>query len=174
MLGDVVQLANNLWVVIGDMPADVPNALIYRKGDRLYLMDSGAGPTIKASILQVLHEAGPVQSFTLLNSHGHPDHVGNNDLIQLAQAKKTHHYLSEAGFSLLDARSYFATQFSELSAYYDPVTGFQAHRLRWRAVGRLRDIAKEIAGERRTLESSSSSTSENLGRYALTGDHSDL
>ena len=55
MLGDVVQLANNLWVVIGDMPADVPNALIYRKGDRLYLMDSGAGPTIKASILQVLH-----------------------------------------------------------------------------------------------------------------------
>ena len=93
-----------------------------------------------------------MQSLTLLNSHGHPDHVGNNDLIQLAQAKKTHHYLSEAGFSLLDARSYFATQFSELSAYYDPVTGFQTHRLRWRAVGILRDIAKVFAGERRTLE----------------------
>jgi hypothetical protein len=45
MLGDVVQLANNLWIVIGDMPADVPNALIYRKGDHLYLMDTGAGPT---------------------------------------------------------------------------------------------------------------------------------
>ncbi len=55
MLGDVVQLANNLWAVIGDMPADVPNALVYRKGDRLYLMDSGAGPTIRASILRVLH-----------------------------------------------------------------------------------------------------------------------
>jgi glyoxylase-like metal-dependent hydrolase (beta-lactamase superfamily II) len=152
MLGDVVQLANNLWAVIGDMPADVPNALVYRKGDRLYLMDSGAGPTIRRSILRVLHEAGTVQSFTLLNSHGHADHVGNNDLIQLAQAKETHHYLSEQGVSLLAAPSYFATQFSQLSAYYDPATGYQAHRLRWRAVGVLRDIAKVFAGEQRTLE----------------------
>src|SRR5215217_7296883 len=152
MLGDVVRLANNLWVVIGDMPADVPNALVYRKVNHLYLMDSGAGSTIRASILKALHDAGSVQSFTLLNSHGHPDHVGNNDLIHQAQAKKTYHYLSEAGISLLDAHSYFATQFSKLSAYYDPVTGFQAHRLRWRAVGVLRDIAEVFAGEERTLE----------------------
>jgi glyoxylase-like metal-dependent hydrolase (beta-lactamase superfamily II) len=152
MLGDVVQLANNLWAVIGDMPADVPNALVYRKGDRLYLIDSGAGPTIRASILRVLHEAGPVQSFTLLNSQRHPDHVGNNDLIQLVRAKETHHYLSEAGVSLLAAPAYFATQFSQLSAYYDPAIGYQAHRLRGRAVGVLRDIAKVFAGEQRTLE----------------------
>jgi glyoxylase-like metal-dependent hydrolase (beta-lactamase superfamily II) len=87
-----------------------------------------------------------------LNSHSHADHVGNNDLIHLAQAKETQHYLSQAGLSLLDAPSYFAGQFSTLSEYYDPATGFQAHRLRWRAIGVLRDIAKKFAGERRTLE----------------------
>jgi hypothetical protein len=31
MLDDVVQLANNLWAVIGDMSADDHNALLYRK-----------------------------------------------------------------------------------------------------------------------------------------------
>lgn len=62
MLGDVVQLANSLWVVIGDMPADVPNALVYRRGDRLYLMDSGAGPTMRASILNVLYTAGAARA----------------------------------------------------------------------------------------------------------------
>jgi glyoxylase-like metal-dependent hydrolase (beta-lactamase superfamily II) len=152
MLGDIVPLANNLWLVLGDLPRDIPNALLYRAGDRLYLMDSGAGPIIRASIIQVLHEVGPVQSFTLLNSHGHADHVGNNDLIHLAQARETHHYLSEAGLALLDPRSYFAAQFSRLSAYYDPVTGFQAHRVRWRFAGVLRDLVAVFAGERRTLE----------------------
>lgn len=152
MYGDIVQLAGNLWVVVGNLHADVPNVLVYRKGDRLYLMDSGAGPTIRASILRVLREVGPVQSFTLLNSHGHADHVGNNDLIQEVQAKEKPHYLSEPGLPLLDARSYFATQFSELSVYYDPIAGFQAHRARWRALGLLRDTMSAFMGERRALE----------------------
>jgi len=152
MHGDIVSLAKDLWLVLGDMPADVPNVLIYRKGDRLYLLDSGAGPIIRASILHVLHDIGPVRSFTLLNSHGHADHVGNNDVIRLAQAKETHHYIAEAGLALLDAPSYFATQFSTLSAYYNPVSGYQAHRVRWRAVGAGRDIAQAVVGERQTLE----------------------
>lgn len=152
MLGDIVPLANNLWLVIGDMPADVPNALVYRAGERLYLMDSGAGSTIRTSIIQVLREVGPVQSFTLLNSHGHPDHIGNNDLIHLAEARETHHYLSEAGLALLDPHSYFATQFSKLSTSYDPVTGFQAHRVLWRFAGALRDLVAVFVGKRRVLE----------------------
>lgn len=152
MLGDIVSLADNLWLVAGDMPADVPNVILYRSGDRLYLLDSGAGRTIRASILQVMHDVGPVRSFTLLNSHGHADHVGNNDVIHLAQAKEAHHYLAEAGLALLNAPSYFATQFSALSAYYDPVSGYQAHSIRWRAIGAGRDIAQAVVGERRALE----------------------
>jgi hypothetical protein len=152
MLGDIVPLANNLWLVVGDLPADIPNALVYRAGDRLYLMDSGAGSTMRASILQVLHEVGPVQSFTLLNSHAHADHVGNNDLIHLVEARQTHHYLSEAGLALLDARSYFADQFARLSASYDPATGFQAHRLLWRFAGVVRDLLAAFVGERWALE----------------------
>jgi len=152
MLGDIVQLADNLWLVVGDLPADIPNSIVYRQSDRMYLMDSGAGPTIRASIMQVLQRLGPVQSFTLLNSHGHADHVGNNDLIHMAQAKETYHYLSEAGLALLDPVPYFADQFYKLSDIYDPAMGFQAHRLRWRLLGMLRDFLTLFTSERRVLE----------------------
>ncbi len=31
MLGDVERLANNLWLIIGDLPADIPNVPVYRR-----------------------------------------------------------------------------------------------------------------------------------------------
>ena len=152
MLGDIVPLANNLWLILGDLPADVPNAVVYRVGDRLYLLDSGAGSTIRTSILQVLRASGPVQSFTLLNSHAHADHVGNNDLIRLVEAQDTYHYLSAVGLARLDPPAYFAGQFALLSAVYDPVTGFQARRGRWRMLGVMRDLVARFVGQRRALE----------------------
>ena len=60
MYGDVVQLAENLWMIVGDLHADVPNALVYREGERLYLMDSGAGPIVRASLVKMLHDIWPV------------------------------------------------------------------------------------------------------------------
>src|SRR6516162_491590 len=65
-LGEIVPLASNLWLVVGEMPEDnfkhpdIANALVYRAGDRLYLLDSSAGATIRQSIVQVLQEVGPV------------------------------------------------------------------------------------------------------------------
>jgi glyoxylase-like metal-dependent hydrolase (beta-lactamase superfamily II) len=87
MLGEIHTLADNLWLIEGEMPddndkhPDLANALVYRRDDRLYLMDTGAGPRMRAGIKRALREAGPAQVFTLLNSHGHLDHVGNNGLI---------------------------------------------------------------------------------------------
>lgn len=158
MLGDILPLANNLWLVAGDMPEDnfkqpdIANALVYRAGDRLYLLDSGAGSTIRKSIMQVLQEVGPVQSFTLLNSHAHADHTANNDLIHLVQARETHHYLSEAGLALLDPLPHFTDLFYGLSAYYDLMTGYQAHRVLARLMGVVRDLLAVFVGERRALE----------------------
>lgn len=153
MLGEVVQLADNLWLIVGEMPADIPNSIVYHKDGRLYLLDSGAGPVVRASIVRVLQKIGPVQSFTLLNSHGHVDHIGNNDLLHIVQAQKTRHYLSEAGLAiLLDPVSYFADQFYRLSDIYDPAAGYQAHRLRWRMTRVLGDFLALFIGERRVLK----------------------
>ncbi len=157
-LGEIVPLADNLWLVVGEMPEDnlkrpdIANVLVYRVGDRLYLLDSGAGPTIRKSILQVLQEMGPVQSFSLLNSHAHIDHIANNDLIHLVQAREIHHYHSEAGLARLDPFAYFADQFARLGAYHDVMKGFQAHRVKMRLVGVVRDVLAVFVGERRALE----------------------
>lgn len=158
MLSDIVLLAPNLRFVVGDMPddnfkrPDIANTLVYRAGDLLYLLDSGAGATIRKSILQVLQEIGSVQSFTLLNSHAHADHTANNDLIVQAQASETHHYLSEVGLALLDPLPHFTRLFYELSAYYDLMTGYQAHRVLARLMGVVRDLLAVFVGERRALE----------------------
>jgi hypothetical protein len=158
MLGSIVQLAHNLWLIVGDMPQDnfkqpdIANALVYRSDDRLYLMDSGAGPIIQASIQQILREVGPVQSFTLLNSHAHTDHVANNAIIHTVQARELHHYLSAVGLAQLDPLPHFAAQFYELSAYYDLMTGFQAHRGLTRQLGMIRDTLSFFVGEQRTLQ----------------------
>jgi glyoxylase-like metal-dependent hydrolase (beta-lactamase superfamily II) len=157
-LGEIVPLATNLWLVVGVMPEDtlkhpdIANALVYRAGDRLYLLDSGAGPTFRKSIVQVLQEVGSVQSFSLLNSHLHADHNANNDLIHLAQARETHHYLSEVGIAWLDQFAYFADQFYRLSAYHDVLKGFQAHRVMTRLMGAVRDVLTVFVGERRAWE----------------------
>ena len=157
-LGEIVPLANNLWLVVGVMPEDnlkhldIANALVYRAGDRLYLLDSGAGSTIRKSILQVLQEVGPVQSFSLLNSHVHADHNANNDLIHQAQATETHHYLSEVGLARLDTFADFADQVYRLSAYHDVMKGFQTHRVMTRSMGVVLDVLAVFVGERRAWE----------------------
>lgn len=158
MLGDVFRLAENLWFIAGKMPADAmkeaesANAVFYRSEDRGYLIDSGVGPIMRQSILCTIDEAGPLRSFTLLNSHGHADHTANNDLIDLVRAPQKRHYLSEAGWALLDPAPYFAARFQQVGDYYDPVTGYQSHRLQMRLFGLLRGLLAPLMGERRVLE----------------------
>ena len=149
--GDIVQLAHNLWLIVGDGPKDCPNVVVYQAGDRMYVMDSGAGPIIRASIIKVIQEAGPLQTFTLLNSHGHADHVGNNDVINIAQAKERHHYFSNAGLRLLDPVPYFTDLFLRLSAYYDPLAAYQTDRLKWQSLKLIRDTIALFAGEKAAI-----------------------
>jgi glyoxylase-like metal-dependent hydrolase (beta-lactamase superfamily II) len=150
-LGDIVQLANDLWLIVGDGPKDFPNVVVYRAGDRMYVLDSGVGPVIRASIIKVMQEAGPLQTFTLLNSHGHADHVGNNDVIKMAQAKEKHHYFSKAGLALIDPVPYFTDLFLRLSAYYDPLAAYRVDRLKWQFLMLIRDTVALFAGEKAAI-----------------------
>ncbi len=149
--GDIMQLANNLWIIVGDGPKDCPNVVVYQAADRMYVMDSGAGPVIRASIIEVMQEAGPLQTFTLLNSHGHADHVGNNDVIKIAQAREKHHYFSISGLSLLDPVPYFTDLFLQLSATYDPLAAYRTDRLKWQFLKLIRETVGLFAGEKAAI-----------------------
>ena len=61
MLGETKQLAGNLWYIEGLMPDDFTqdvdraNALVYRAGDRLYVLDTGSGEAMRPSLEKLIN-----------------------------------------------------------------------------------------------------------------------
>ena len=62
------------------------NVVIYTAADQVYVIDSGGGTAMRASIDRVLNDVGVVDSFTLINTHGHLDHICNNAVISSVRA----------------------------------------------------------------------------------------
>lgn len=158
MLGKTVQLANNLWFIHGEMPEDASkapdwcNVVVYRAADRVYLIDSGGGTAMRASIRRILNEVGAVETFTLVNTHAHLDHICNNDVISSVDAKTKHHLLGRAAIaSVALGSSYWADQFDYLDHYFDPFTSYQTHRHLYRAAALLRDSLGALFGRKRVL-----------------------
>ena len=53
------------------------NIVIYLAADRVYVIDSGGGTAMRASIFRVLRDADVLDSFTLINTWHKPvAHVG--------------------------------------------------------------------------------------------------
>ena len=159
-LGEVVQLADNLWFIHGEMPKDASkepdwcNVVIYRSADGLYLIDSGGGSAIRSSIQRILSEVGEVESFTLINSHGHLDHICNNDVISSVRAGRKRHLLRKEAIEFVksDFSAYMADQFDYLDTFFDPFSGYQKNRLLYRVAGLLRDGLGSFAGRKRVLQ----------------------
>jgi len=128
MLGDVIELKKNLWLIKGDNPKHVLKAptiassILYKVEDRLYLIDSGVGPVFRQSLKEAIEAAYPISEFYLLNSHLHVDNICNNNIIKEVQAAKKHHYVSDAGFASLD--SYVFDSLITLSDYYNVFSGY--------------------------------------------------
>jgi glyoxylase-like metal-dependent hydrolase (beta-lactamase superfamily II) len=159
MLGQTHRLADGLWFIQGEMPANVNDALdwcnvvIYRRGTRLYLIDSSGGPAMRESIERVLRDVGPVESATLINTHAHLDHICNNDLLARAQAAERHHYMLGSGTmpAALNAPRYFAAQFDRMDDYADPFSSYPVNRLTYRFAGLIRDSLGLFVGRERVL-----------------------
>jgi glyoxylase-like metal-dependent hydrolase (beta-lactamase superfamily II) len=158
-LGRIERLADGLWFIHGEMPEhaakapDFCNVVIYRSGDSLYMVDSGGGAAMREAIRRVLREVGAVHSFTLINTHAHLDHIGNNDVIAEVQADNKRHYLLRTGIDSdqLDAPRYFADQFTRMEAVYDPMSSYQTERAKYRLAGLLRDVLGFVVGHRRVM-----------------------
>ncbi|MFF1778721.1 MBL fold metallo-hydrolase [Streptomyces virginiae] len=85
-LGDVIEIDERTLLVLGqeldtehDRP-DVANALVHRAGDTLVLVDTGVTTTFRTALREAADRVGPWSRALVLTTHGHPDHVGNDDL----------------------------------------------------------------------------------------------
>jgi glyoxylase-like metal-dependent hydrolase (beta-lactamase superfamily II) len=85
-LGDLIEIDDRTVLVLGqeldvahDQP-DVANALVHRVEDTLVLVDTGVTSAFRAALKAATRRVGEWSRAVVLTTHGHPDHVGNNDL----------------------------------------------------------------------------------------------
>src|SRR5918912_1441317 len=95
----ITEVGPGLYLIAGHHPVsmwtdvNVPNIMALHAGQTLYLLDSGLGPDQRQAILDLagrLH--GQFDRLLLLNSHGHADHMGNNDVLAAIPASDKSHY----------------------------------------------------------------------------------
>ncbi|MEN0139977.1 MAG: MBL fold metallo-hydrolase, partial [Rhodococcus sp. (in: high G+C Gram-positive bacteria)] len=77
---------------------DVGNVIVHRAGNLLVIVDSGVTTAFRDAIRSAAEDLAPWSKILLLTTHGHPDHVANNDLITDLGAEldrsDLHHYVS--------------------------------------------------------------------------------
>ncbi|MEH6372774.1 MBL fold metallo-hydrolase [Streptomyces sp. KLMMK] len=85
-LGDLIEIDDRTVLVLGqglDVEhgrPDVANALVHRVRDTLVLVDTGVTAAFRAALREAAERVGPWSRALVLTTHGHLDHVGNNDL----------------------------------------------------------------------------------------------
>ncbi len=122
--GEAVEIAERTLLVGGrpmdfqKLQADVAAVLLHRAGDTLYIIDTGATEDFRQPLREAIDRLAPFKRVVLVNSHGHPDHVGNNSLIDELGVREPEHYIAQADLALMaDDEGYFERAFGGASRY---------------------------------------------------------
>jgi glyoxylase-like metal-dependent hydrolase (beta-lactamase superfamily II) len=156
--GDVVRVAPSTLMVVGRElnpakgEADIANVILYRPGDTLYVIDSGATPSFRPFLHKAISRMRPFRNLVLINTHGHPDHIGNNDLVMATPAARKRHYMSRLDFSLADnyVEESLAAGIAGVSGY---IPGFDDPTAQAQDLFELFTPLEQSTSTRRALES---------------------
>jgi glyoxylase-like metal-dependent hydrolase (beta-lactamase superfamily II) len=129
--GTIHNVADDLHLIEGHHPhtmwddPDLPTIAVYRAGRRLYLLDTGAGPEQREAIRSLARRYyDVVDEVVLLNSQGHVDHLGNNDVLQeIADGKARRHHIPAAARPALDFETFFGAMYRRGLPYFDYASG---------------------------------------------------
>jgi glyoxylase-like metal-dependent hydrolase (beta-lactamase superfamily II) len=156
--GDVVRAAPNTLMVVGRElnqakgEADIANSILYRTGDTLYVIDTGATPSFRAPLRKAIRRLRPFRHVVLINTHGHPDHLGNNELVMKTPAVSHRHYMSRLDYGIADhyvAQS-LGAGIARISGY---IPGFDDPMAQGRALFDLFQPLEQSKSTRRPIES---------------------
>jgi len=126
---DIHEIAANLCVIEGHHPhrmwedPDIPTIGVYKGASTLYLFDTGVGPQQRKSILDVAEKYGRADEVLILSSHGHIDHLGNNDVVDEIPATTKRNYFPRAGRPGLDSKAFFRAMYERGVPYFDYLDG---------------------------------------------------
>ncbi|MDQ1513908.1 MAG: hypothetical protein QOC59_1750 [Microbacteriaceae bacterium] len=120
-LGDLIEIDDRTVLVLGqeldvarDQP-DVANSLVHRTGDTLVIVDTGVTTPFRAALLAATRKVGEWSRALVLTTHGHPDHVGNNDLADELGVPVEHYVPARDVDQMLDPASYWVRSFSRVA-----------------------------------------------------------
>jgi glyoxylase-like metal-dependent hydrolase (beta-lactamase superfamily II) len=155
--GDIVRVAPSTLMVVGRPlaadkgEADVANAILYRSGDTLYVIDTGATPSFRSFLSEAIGRLRPFRHVVLINTHGHPDHWGNNALVAGLKGVSFRHYMSRRDFPLAD--HYLAMLTDSLATISGYVPGFDDPAAQAKALVDLFTPLEQSTSTRRAIES---------------------
>ncbi|HEX4252530.1 MAG TPA: MBL fold metallo-hydrolase [Pseudonocardia sp.] len=121
MLGELLEIDDRTVLVLGqelDFAADRPdvaNALVHRVGDTLVVVDTGVTTAFRAALEAATRRVGDWSRAILLTTHGHPDHVGNNDLADELGVPVEHYVPARDLDQMRDPTSYWVNSFSRVA-----------------------------------------------------------
>jgi glyoxylase-like metal-dependent hydrolase (beta-lactamase superfamily II) len=124
------ELAPDFWMLEGWMSAtwskNITSANIFtaRDGDTVLLHDTGLYPFYRQRTLDRLRKYGQegARRLVLLNSHGHFDHIANNDVLLEAGFPEVKFLATEPELKVFHLATHYADTMKELAEYYDPYT----------------------------------------------------
>ncbi|MGO4461185.1 MBL fold metallo-hydrolase [Streptomyces sp. M-16] len=120
-LGESIGIDGSTVLVLGQELAvgrgqpDVANALVHRTGDTLVLVDTGVTEAFRAALREAADRVGPWSRALVLTTHGHPDHIGNNDLADELGVPVEHFLPARDLDQMRDPVAYWARAFERIA-----------------------------------------------------------
>ena len=155
MSGEIHQLSSQIWMVEGGFVESHPglpeaaNALLIQSVDRLYLLNSGMGPAMRAAIEEQLMATGMPNAFTLLNMSSGIGSNGNNDIIHNVLVDQKNHLTQPHPDE--DEAQVLADCLYGLSRYVDPFRAVDGNGLRQFGLRGMREVLAAFLGQRTAL-----------------------
>ncbi|MFD7609774.1 MBL fold metallo-hydrolase [Streptomyces sp. NPDC059828] len=120
-LGDLIEIDDRTVLVLGQElelehhRPDVANVLVHRAGDTLVMVDTGVTAAFRAALRVAVGRVGPWSRALVLTTHGHPDHVGNNDLADELGVPAEHYVPALDVDQMRDPASYWVRSFGRIA-----------------------------------------------------------
>lgn len=124
-LGSTIRIDERTVLIVGQElnvaagQPDVANVVLHRVDRTVFMIDTGATTVFRRALKEALDLVGPFDQLTVLITHGHPDHVANNDLADELAAERgivTEVLVPAADLpQLRDPLTYWTTSFDRLA-----------------------------------------------------------
>ena len=128
-LGDVVRVDDRTILITGQEldvqngRPDVGNCLLHLSDETLVMVDTGATVEFREAIRRAADELRDWTKLLLLTTHGHTDHVGNNDVVDelaAAHGASVEHFVPAADVpQMRDPVSYWTRAFRRIEGLAD-------------------------------------------------------